>query len=256
VVGFARARLDGEVVVAEVDGDLAGVAAGAAFVATGWVGGVAVAPERRRAGLGAALTEAVIAYLRARGAATVLLHATDLGRPVYERLGFRAEAEYPTLTGPALPPAGRPALGQGPGGPGVVPRVRPGRAGDLEAVLALDRAATGEDRRRLLAALWPAGGLVAGDGGSTPGFHLASPWRSGGATVAADPQVGLALLDAARRMGGTEVALSLPAGNTAAVQALTAAGFREHSRTVRMHLGPPVSWRPTTLFSAHNLFWG
>ncbi|HZA81546.1 MAG TPA: hypothetical protein VFC13_08750, partial [Actinomycetes bacterium] len=42
VVGFAKARLDGEVVVAEAGGDLAGVAAAAVFAGTGWVGGVAV----------------------------------------------------------------------------------------------------------------------------------------------------------------------------------------------------------------------
>jgi GNAT acetyltransferase-like protein len=243
VVGFARARLAGEVVVAEVGRDLAGVAAGALFAATGWVGGVAVVPERRRAGLGGALTETVVTHLRARGAVTVLLHATGLGRPVYERLGFHGDAEYLTLTGPHLP-RDDPA-----------PGTRAGRAGDLEGVLALDRAATGEDRRRLLAALWPAGGLVAG-GGDVRGYHLASPWRSGGATVAADPETGLTLLEAARRLAGDEVAVSLPAGNTAAVRALAAAGFREHDRTVRMHLGPAVPWRPTALFGAHNLFWG
>ncbi|HET9006206.1 MAG TPA: hypothetical protein VFQ04_05780, partial [Actinomycetes bacterium] len=49
VVGFARARLDGEVVVAEAGGGLVGVAAGAVFAGTGWVGGVAVVPAQRRA---------------------------------------------------------------------------------------------------------------------------------------------------------------------------------------------------------------
>ncbi len=130
VVGFARARLGGEVFVAVPEGELAGVAAGAWFGATGWVGGVAVAPERRRAGLGGALTEAVIAHLQGRGAATVLLHATDAGRRVYQRLGFLAEGEYLTLAGPPLPAAG-------PAGNGV----RPGQAGDLAAVSALDRQA-------------------------------------------------------------------------------------------------------------------
>jgi GNAT superfamily N-acetyltransferase len=245
VVGFAKARLGGEVVVAEAGGELAGVAAGAVFDGTGWVGGVAVAPAHRRVGLGGGLTAAVVAFLQDRGAATVLLHATALGRPVYERLGFVAELDYLTLGGPALPrPASR-------------PRVRPGRAADLEAVAALDRAATGEDRRRLLAALWPTGGLVAGDGqGPARGYHLASPWRLGGAVVAADPEAGLALLDVVRAGAGDQVWVSVPAANTAAVQALEAAGFQERDRTVRMHLGPRVPWRPEAVFAAHNLFWG
>jgi GNAT superfamily N-acetyltransferase len=248
VVGFARARLDGEVFVADLDGELVGVAAGAHFGASGWVGGVAVAPEHRRAGLGGALTEAVVAQLRDRQAMTVQLLATELGRPVYERLGFVAEAEYRTLAGPPAPrPAasgGRPAAG-----------VRAGWPADRAAVLALDRLATGEDRSRLLDALWPAGGLIAGDR-DPRGFHLASPWRNGGATVAGDPEAGLALLEAVRRSDTGEISVSLPAGNRAGLLALAAAGFRTRSGTTRMCLGPPLPWRPESVFGAHNLFWG
>ena len=257
VAGFARARLGGEVFVADVDGELVGVAAGAHFGASGWVGGVAVAPERRRAGLGGALTEAVVAHLRDRRAATVLLLATELGRGVYRRLGFAEEAEYLTLAGPPLPPGGAPpAHAPAGGGGGAVGRgVRGGRAGDRAAVGALDRAATGEDRGRLLDALWPAGGLLAGDK-VVRGYHLANPWRGGGATVAADPEAGLALLHAARHATAGEVTLSLPAGNRAGVAGLAAAGFEERARTTRMRLGPPLPWRLEAVFGAHNLFWG
>jgi GNAT superfamily N-acetyltransferase len=256
VVGFARARLDGEVVVAEAGGDLVGVAAGAVFGASGWVGGVAVVPGHRRAGLGGALTEAILEFLEGRGVTTALLHATALGRPVYERLGFVPETAYLTLTGPTRPsgPAADPAGVERPRA-APEPLVRPGQAADLEAVLALDLAATGEDRRRLLTALWPTGGLVATDGRPV-GYHLASPWRSGGAVVAADPRAGLALLDAVRATPGEEVAISVPAANTPALRSLEVAGFSEHSRTIRMHRGPRVPWNPAALFGAHNLFWG
>jgi ribosomal protein S18 acetylase RimI-like enzyme len=280
VVGFARARLDGEVVVAEAGGELVGVAAGAVFGGTGgtrsargtggtrgargtggtrsargtggtprtggtgWVGGVAVVPAHRRVGLGGALTEAIVAFLEERGVATVLLHATALGRPVYERLGFVPETAYVTLGGPTLAraPAGT--------------MVRAGRAADLEAVLALDRRATGEDRRRLLTALWPTGGLVAAVDGQALGYHLASPWRPGGATIAADSRTGLALLDTVRVAPGDEVAISVPAANAAAVGWLESAGFQERYRTIRMHRGPRIAWDPAALFAAHNLFWG
>jgi predicted N-acetyltransferase YhbS len=278
VVGFARARLGGEVFVADLDGELVGVAASAHFGASGWVGGVAVTPEHRRAGLGGALTEAVVAHLRDRRAGTVQLLATELGRPVYERLGFAAETEYRTLTGPPAPagpgfaarPQGAPpdpveaagAVGvragavRGGAGDGGPVGVRAGRPGDRAAVLALDRQATGEDRRRLLGALWRAGGLVAGGAGAPRGFHLASPWRSGGATIATDPEAGLALLEAVRRGGAEELSVSVPAGNRTGLLALEAAGFQERSVTTRMRLGPPLPWRPEAVFGAHNLFWG
>jgi ribosomal protein S18 acetylase RimI-like enzyme len=280
VVGFARARLDGEVVVAEAGGELVGVAAGAVFGGTrgtrgtgggggigggsgtrgtggggetggsgatggtGWVGGVAVVPAHRRVGLGGALTEAIVEFLEGRAVATVLLHATALGRPVYERLGFVPETAYVTLSGPTLARASTGAM------------VRAGRAADLEAVLALDRTATGEDRRRLLTALWPTGGLVAAVDGQALGYHLASPWRPGGATIAADAGAGLALLDAVRVAPGDEVAISVPAANAAAAGWLDSAGFQERYRTIRMHRGPRVAWDPAALFAAHNLFWG
>jgi GNAT superfamily N-acetyltransferase len=257
VVGFARARLEGEVVVAEAAGELVGVAAGAAFAATGWIGGVAVVPAARRVGLGGALTEAVVELLEASGAATVLLHATEPGRPVYERLGFVPEGAYLTLAAPTRPP-GPSADPADPTAPGVArePLVRPGRAADLEDVLAIDRAATGEDRRRLLTALWPTGGLVAASDGRPLGYHLASPWRSGGAVVAADPRAGLALLDAVQATQGDGAAISVPAANSAAVEFLRAAGFSERFRTLRMHRGPRIGWDPAAVFGAHNLFWG
>jgi predicted N-acetyltransferase YhbS len=246
VVGFARARLGGEVFVADVDGELVGAAAAAHFGASGWVGGVAVTPQRRRAGLGGALTEAVVAHLTERRAGTVQLLATELGRPVYERIGFVAEAEYGTFAGP-------PAPGRAGGAP--VAGVRAGLPSDRATVLALDRLATGEDRGRLLGALWPAGGLVAGEG-APRGFHLASPWRGGGASVATDPEAGLALLEAVRRAEAGELSASLPVANRAGVLALLAAGFQERSRTTRMRLGAPLPWRPEAVFAAHNLFWG
>jgi GNAT superfamily N-acetyltransferase len=256
VVGFARARLAGQVVVAEADGDLVGAAAGAVFAGTGWVGGVAVVPAHRRSGLGGALTEAILAFLEGRGVGTVLLHATDLGRPVYERLGFVPDGAYLTLAGPTRPPGPPDPADAASGRPAQEPLVRLGRAADLAAVLALDLAATGEDRRRLLTALWPTGGLVAAADGRLLGYHLASPWRPGGAVVATDHRAGLALLDAVRAASGDEVAISLPGANAPAVGFLSSAGFSERFRTIRMHRGPRVPWDPAALFGAYNLFWG
>ncbi len=185
-----------------------------------------------------------IERLRQLGAETILLYATELGRPVYERLGFRAEGECVTLGG-ELPPDGPPP-----------PGVRPAVAGDLPAALAIDRHATGENRGRLLAALWPDAALVAESGGGLRGYFLSSPWRPGGAIVAEDLETGLALVSAARRCAGGELYVSVPAGNAPALRALAARGEREHSRTTRMRLGPPLDWQPQALFSTFNLFWG
>jgi GNAT superfamily N-acetyltransferase len=241
---FARAALGGEVFVAERDGMLAGASACAHFGATGWVGAVAVLPEARRAGLGRALTEAAVRWLQERGASTIQLYATEMGRPVYERLGFVAEGICVTLGGSWRP-------GRRPAG------VRAARAEDVHAALAVDREATGEDRAALLTSLWPGTALVAEAGGEVRGYHLPSPWRPGGATVAADLSSGLALIEATGgRLDGADLSMSIPEGNGPAIRALEARGHTERSRATRMRLGPPLPWRPRAVFSTFNLFWG
>lgn len=241
---FAREALAGEVFVAERDGELLGASGCANFGASGWVGGVAVVPEARRAGLGRALTEAAVTCLRDSGASTIHLYATEMGRPIYERLGFVTEGICVTLGGSRR-------ASRRPDG------VRAARDGDLPAALALDRQATGEDRAGLLTSLWPGSALVAEAEGQVVGFHLPAPWRPGGATVAADPASGTALLGATGgRPDGAVPALSVPEGNTSAIRALETLGHAARSRATRMRLGPPVPWRPNAVFSTFNLFWG
>ena len=54
----------------------------------GYIVSVYVAPAWRRRGLASALTDTAIAYAREVGMARVRLHATPVGREVYERAGF------------------------------------------------------------------------------------------------------------------------------------------------------------------------
>jgi GNAT superfamily N-acetyltransferase len=45
-------------------------------------------PEARGRGVASAILRAILAHCRRRRAARAVLHASDAGRPVYERLGF------------------------------------------------------------------------------------------------------------------------------------------------------------------------
>lgn len=71
------------------------VACSLAFVGGGAVGvyGVGTDPEFRGRGYGSAVTLAGIDWGRERGADLAILHATELGEPVYRRLGFEAVTE-------------------------------------------------------------------------------------------------------------------------------------------------------------------
>jgi len=252
---LVQARLGGAAFVAEAEGRLLGASAAVAFGSSGWVGGVAVLPERRGTGLGTALTGAAVGWLRRAGAACVSLHATDLGRPVYERLGFAAQGRWLFLSAHA------PARTLSTPPPGI----RAGRPGDLRAVLALDRAATGEDRGRLLRTLWNGGLPVAGGagflvaeaaGGRLSGFHAPRPTgAAGGATVASDPGAGAALLAAWQQPGERATAV-LPEANPDGRRALEALGYQVVRATTLMRQGPGPACRPEQVFGGSNLFWG
>ncbi|MFI7608287.1 GNAT family N-acetyltransferase [Micromonospora sp. NPDC049366] len=73
------------------------VVATSALLDRGGVAGiylVAAQEQFRRRGIGAALTWAAIAEGRRRGLRVATLQASSMGRPIYERMGFRTVAEY------------------------------------------------------------------------------------------------------------------------------------------------------------------
>jgi GNAT superfamily N-acetyltransferase len=240
---YPRRSPNGVILVAEGPGhSVVGVACTAAFATTGWIGAVGVAPEARRGGLGTALTEAAVRWLRGRGAQTVLLYATEAGRPVYERLGFVSEERAVAWRGVA----------------GAAPPLDLQRLGDPDRarLRALDQAVTGERRDAVLDAIHPLAGVFAPGGvNGMTGWAIASPWGAGTAIAATRPETGVALM-AAATSGPAAGTLIVPDGNLAADDALRAWRFVRLNDALRMRLGPEVRWHPEHQFGLFNLFWG
>jgi len=88
---------NGQVLVAELDGRLAGFAA----VVGGELDGLFVEPELWRQGIGAALLNEATHSARRRGLALTVI-ANPAAREFYERCGFSLEGEAETRFGPAL----------------------------------------------------------------------------------------------------------------------------------------------------------
>lgn len=152
-------------------GDLAGVTVltchGADLAA---IGMLLVAARYGRRGLGRGLMTHALAEA---GKATVFLHATPSGRPLYEKLGFAPAGTSHTYLG-GFVPAGR---GGGPAGS------RPAGPGDLSAIRRLDAQANGTDRARLVRRLpgfteqlrvVERRGVVTGYGGAYRGLRYVS----------------------------------------------------------------------------------
>lgn len=62
---------------------------------------IATVPAARRKGYGAAMTQRIIDDAVADGADVAILQASDMGKPTYERLGFRTVVEYVAYADPA-----------------------------------------------------------------------------------------------------------------------------------------------------------
>ena len=232
-------------VVAELDGALVGTGVGTANGSVGWVGTIWVDPAHRGAGLGRALTQAVIDGLGDAGCRTLLLVATEQGFQLYERMGFELQTRYRILEAPGLPPD--PTRDHD-------PDIRAFEPSDLDAMLALDTAATGEDRghavRRFASS---ASARVMAVDGELRGFVIRAPW-GGGATIARDAADALRILDARRLMAGSSgrVRVGVLDDNVAGLDCLEAAGLVPVWSAPRMIRGGPLDWHPEWIWGQFN----
>jgi GNAT superfamily N-acetyltransferase len=221
--------------LAELDGVGVGTVTTCRFGPVAWIAMMLVDEACRGRGIGRALMAQALEALDSEGVRLVRLDATPLGRPLYESLGFVAEATFDRYRG-VLPPA------DGPPGPGV-----PRAVGALEEVVALDREVTGTDRGRLIRRLADehAESLrIVGEGKQVAGFLLARP----GATARqigpciGDGQAGPALLaDARSRYAGEAVVLDVPTANADAAALVGSWGVHAERMLVRMGRGPRVA---------------
>lgn len=235
---FYRTSPGGRLVVACRHDRVTGVAYSVSFGRTGWLGNVAVDPGARGQGIGTAVSAAAIDWLRQAGVATVLLTATELGRPVYERLGFTDDGVRYGIW--LLEPPPRTAAGAGPG-------TGPGRIADA---LRLDAEATGEDRGAYLRTFAARARVPAAP--DQAGYWVPLPW-GGGPIVASSAASARALVIEMMR-ADPDPSLSFPAPNAAGADLAASLGFRLARQVTRMRLGPPVSgFRPERIFNAFSL---
>ena len=92
----------GDILVAELDGQIAGFAAVLTAGGKAELDGLFVEPELWRRGIGAALVDAAIHQTRRRGLSLLTVVAEPAARKFYESCGFTTEGVTETRFGPAL----------------------------------------------------------------------------------------------------------------------------------------------------------
>jgi GNAT superfamily N-acetyltransferase len=197
-----------------------------------WIGMVLTKQEYRGQGFAGRLMRHCLDFLDAKGVECVKLDATDLGRPVYAKLGFVDERPVSRWRRRGASPGGRPL------------RVESRLDSDM---LTLDRRAFGAGRKALLERL-----AQGNDVFSLPGqaFAITRPGRMAthfGPCLAQTRDDGREVLTAAlQRHGSRDVIWDLADEHEDAVRLAMEAGFVRVRQLMRMRRGgpEPVAWSP------------
>ena len=195
----------------------------------GWISMVLVEHDWRHRGLASLLMETLVKRLQSLHI-TPVLDATPAGEPVYRHLGFRTGFELERWQGGDAP---MPASA-------VADAVRRADAADLDAIAALDQAASGTGRRALLQNFFARADTQAWVARDGTGFLLARAGRRAtqlGPLVARDASGALTLLWAALAALAGPVFLDVPKRWGEIAAWLEGAAFTRQRPYVRMALG-------------------
>jgi len=221
--------------VGEWDGRPVATTTTCTFGSVGWIAMVLVDESFRRRGIATRLVEHALEYLDGHSVTTVRLDATKFGRPVYERIGFVGEHEFVRLQGIACSPQGS-------------SETVAVCSEQFDSLAALDRQATGTNRRRLLERLIaedPAKSRVISVQDSIAGYVMIRPGANAtqiGPSVALTAEAGQVLGDwaLAHRAGGP-VFIDVPVDNHPAIEWAHRRGLSEQRRFTRMYRGQPIA---------------
>ena len=231
--GWNQTRQDWELVMRmapdgcfglECEGELAATTTAVRYgTELAWIGMVLTHPRFRGRGFARRLMEHAIAYLELEGVAWMKLDATDMGYPLYRKLGFEDECVVERwMRGPGAEACG---TAESCGAPCHFA---------LEEWIDLDREAFGADRSRLLAELAsgeaaavPGGGYAMGRAGSKAAYF--------GPSVTQSAEAARVLLCWFLRLHPQEpVYWDLFPDNAAAVELARELGFECRRKLVRM----------------------
>lgn len=232
--------------VAVSDGQVIATTTTELFDSVGWIGMVTVSPEWRGQGIGRAMMVHAIAYLHERGARSVKLDATPMGKPLYERLGFQEEYVLHRVVGIGVEFASHDVILYS----HATPQLQ-------KSMLSLDRRVYHTDRSAMLTKLiagWPELAAVHLTNGQVDGYIVGRHgflYEQIGPLVATNADTADALLRwGLNAAAGCRVCLDRPDVNRAACDLAESYGLEPLREFTRMHLGnEPYADAPDEIFA-------
>jgi len=214
-----------------IDGQIAGIGAAIVFHHTGWMAHIIVKPEYRNRGFGSMMVKELLRILERENVETCSLIATELGKPVYLKAGFRQIAEYTFLERES---------------PWTIvsasSNVVPFEEKYSAAIFELDKFISGEERSALLAPQVVNSFLYVKNG-DLLGFYL--PEMKEGLIYAKTDEAGIELMSL--KYAWVDKAV-LPSENRAGITFLKQKGFAEVRKASRMTIGKEFVWKPQMMF--------
>lgn len=201
-----------------------------------WLGHIIVHPDQRGHGIGRRITESLVDTAKQNNCETIYLIATNLGAPVYEKVGFITDTEYLFFKDINFD---KEVL--------ISNQVIPYKEDFKAEISIIDKVATGEERMMHLENSLE-NGFVYIDNGKVEGFYL--PALGDGLIVANNPLAGLELLKL--RLKSNDKA-AFPIDNLLATAFFLGQGFKEYDVAKHMRLG---KIRPYKLENIYNRIGG
>ena len=220
--------------VAEVDNKIIGCGIAIVHGTISWLGTIIVLPEYRRRGIGKEITSHLIEYCKSKGCKTQILVASEMGEPVYRKLGFTTSATYIFYKRESIAPIQR------------ISNVREVRQEDVKYIKELDKEITREERFTFLERFLSTGYVYNPEkSDSITGVYL--PDYGTGLIIAKDSTAGLTLMKLRFNQGKTKIVI--PSSNMIAQEYLLSERFQEYRRAPRMVLGEDVNWNPAMVYN-------
>lgn len=216
-----------------IDGKIAGIGCALNLNKTGWLAHIIVSETFRNRGIGRFITASLRDYLlNIHSCATVSLIASDLGYPVYEKLGFVLQCEYLTFA---------PSQSMRP--PVLCGSIVNADPSHLTAIAQLDREISGEDRSSILAGHIHGAQLYI-ENNCLRAAYLRNLGE--GLLIAADEQAATNLL--ACRLSENKW-FTFPAGNIYLSEFFSRNGASKIRTVRRMIYGESFAWKPGSIYN-------
>ena len=215
-----------------VNDTVAGTGTSIVFDKTAWIAHIIVDREFRNKGIGYKIVSNLIENLKSKSIETCSLIATDLGKPLYLKTGFRIVGEYSFLQR-EKPWENYPVSEN------IISYTDEYR----NEIYELDKKISGESREKLLTDFL-ANSLLYVEKNKLLGYYL--PNLKEGLIFADSDEAGLELMKL--KYSRVDKAV-LPSDNTVGIKFLIQNGFVETKKASRMIYGKDIDWIPTKVFN-------